>query len=726
MGKCNVILGFVARAAVVGSLVATVSAPAVVGASSSRGLSHSTRAVPAAAPDATQLSGTVTNTDGQPIDGLEILLVGSDAHGSNSAGFSDEDGDFSVPAVAGDYSVYFIDSSGTYIYGCYVGPTVPGQFAAQFLFNVNCAQATLSPGETFEINATIPRVRHIEGLVTGAGGDPVSGVSIDALNADGTMQNRAYSGVDGSFSLTVPEGSYQVLAYDIDLYAGGCYAGEGDVSIDDTGCLMLDLAESDATGINLTLPNRDMTGLHVISGTVSGPDGSGLPNISVSALEAWEGTWAAFAETDASGFYSLAVPSGYYYVEVNDSAPTYVGGCYTNDPTVAGNLSTDFACAGVYVGSDAPDATGIDMTMPLGGQTPTGTDVTVTPLQSGAPPVLADWPRISFSQVDSSGTTSVATSPSGPAPSGFSLGLNPTYYDFSTDAAHTGPVTVCLAFDPAAYSNASLVRLYHYDGGAWKDVTTFTSYTPIPWICGVAASLSPFAIGQAPAPHALKVAVGLNPFPAGTHSVTVKALDAYGNVATAYTGTIHFTSSDPKAILPADYTFTTADKGVHVFANTLRPGLTLKTAGSKSLTATDVSYSSIKGSQTVTVSPGAVRTLKVSAAMNPWPAGSTHSFTVTALDAYGNIATGYTGTIGFTTSDTKASVPADYTFTAADKGAHAFSNTLKPGLRLNTVGSQWVRATDKKTSSITGVLTVSVKQGAVGQYHAGPLDAIVP
>ena len=63
MGKCNVILGFVARAAVVGSLVATVSAPAVVGASSSRGLSHSTRAVPAAAPDATQLSGTVTNTD---------------------------------------------------------------------------------------------------------------------------------------------------------------------------------------------------------------------------------------------------------------------------------------------------------------------------------------------------------------------------------------------------------------------------------------------------------------------------------------------------------------------------------------------------------------------------------------------------------------------------------------------------------------------------------------
>ena len=104
------------------------------------------------------------------------------------------------------------------------------------------------------------------------------------------------------------------------------------------------------------------------------------------------------------------------------------------------------------------------------------------------------------------------------------------------------------------------------------------------------------------------------------------------------------------------------------------------------------------------------KSFTVSVGMNPWPAGSTHSMTVTALDAYGNVATGYRGTIHFTTSDSAASVPADYTFTAADNGVHTFANTLIPGLTLRTVGTQWVRATDKTTASLTGAKTGIVVQ----------------
>jgi hypothetical protein len=210
----------------------------------------------------------------------------------------------------------------------------------------------------------------------------------------------------------------------------------------------------------------------------------------------------------------------------------------------------------------------------------------------------------------------------------------------------------------------------------------------------------------------LRVSGILNPYPAGsTHSVTVTALDAYDNLDPDYTGTIHFTTSDSKASVPADYTFTGVDAGVHKFANTLSPGLTLKTVGSQWVRATDKTTASITGVQSgIVVTPGAAKKLKVSVAMNPWPVGSTHSVKVTALDAYGNVATGYTGTIHFTTSDTKASVPADYTFTAKDAGVHTFSNTLKPGLSLKTVGTQWVRATDTKVPAITGVQTGIVVQ----------------
>ena len=49
---------------------------------------------------------------------------------------------------------------------------------------------------------------------------------------------------------------------------------------------------------------------------------------------------------------------------------------------------------------------------------------------------------------------------------------------------------------------------------------------------------------------------------AGTSfNVTVTAKDAYGNTATSYTGTVHFTSSDSAAVLPGNYTFVSGDAG---------------------------------------------------------------------------------------------------------------------------------------------------------------------
>ncbi len=57
------------------------------------------------------------------------------------------------------------------------------------------------------------------------------------------------------------------------------------------------------------------------------------------------------------------------------------------------------------------------------------------------------------------------------------------------------------------------------------------------------------------------------------------AISPNGATDTNYTGTIHFTSTDSHAVLPANYTFTAADAGVHTFA------ATLETAGTQSVTA---------------------------------------------------------------------------------------------------------------------------------------------
>jgi hypothetical protein len=176
---------------------------------------------------------------------------------------------------------------------------------------------------------------------------------------------------------------------------------------------------------------------------------------------------------------------------------------------------------------------------------------------------------------------------------------------------------------------------------------------------------------------------------AGTETVTAK--DASGNTATDYRGTVHFTSSDPQAVLPADYTFTAADAGVHAF------GVTLKTAGTQSITATDTADSSITGTQAgITVTPAAAASFVLSGFPSPVTAGVVGTETVTARDAFGNTATGYTGTVHFTSSDPQAVLPADYAFTSADAGSHAFGVTLK------TAGTQSITATDTADSSITG------------------------
>ena len=51
--------------------------------------------------------------------------------------------------------------------------------------------------------------------------------------------------------------------------------------------------------------------------------------------------------------------------------------------------------------------------------------------------------------------------------------------------------------------------------------------------------------------------------------VTLTALDLYNNVATHYDGTVSFSTTDPGSgvVLPANYTFTADDAGVHTFAS---------------------------------------------------------------------------------------------------------------------------------------------------------------
>ena len=136
---------------------------------------------------------------------------------------------------------------------------------------------------------------------------------------------------------------------------------------------------------------------------------------------------------------------------------------------------------------------------------------------------------------------------------------------------------------------------------------------------------------------------------------TVEAVDASNNLTAAYAGTIHFTSSDAAAVLPADATLS---GGVGVFS------ATLNTPGNQDVIATDTVASNVSGtSNTITVAPAPATHFAVIAPATA-AAGLLESVTVTALDATNHAATGYRGTVHFASSDNTATLPADYAFHA--------------------------------------------------------------
>jgi hypothetical protein len=98
------------------------------------------------------------------------------------------------------------------------------------------------------------------------------------------------------------------------------------------------------------------------------------------------------------------------------------------------------------------------------------------------------------------------------------------------------------------------------------------------------------------------------------------------------------------------------------------------------------------------------------------PAGAPFSLTVSALDQFGNIDPTYTHTIHFTSTDSLATLPDDYAFTAVDGGSHTFS-----GVVLQTLGNQTITATDTQDSTVFGSANVFVFQ-ANALWYNGDFD----
>ena len=201
---------------------------------------------------------------------------------------------------------------------------------------------------------------------------------------------------------------------------------------------------------------------------------------------------------------------------------------------------------------------------------------------------------------------------------------------------------------------------------------------------------------QAPATHFL-VSAPATATAGNQFMFTVTAEDMNNAKATNYVGTVTLTSSDAQASLPMPVTLM---NGVGTFT----APVTLRTAGNQTITATDAANNLRGTSNAIDVSPAAAMDFVVSAPATA-KSGTAFTFTVTAFDGFGNVATGYTGTIRFASSDAAALLPANSTLT---NGTGTFTATLK------TTGTETLSVFDTITPAIdgvSGVITVSPATG---------------
>ena len=126
------------------------------------------------------------------------------------------------------------------------------------------------------------------------------------------------------------------------------------------------------------------------------------------------------------------------------------------------------------------------------GSTPTGEDITVQPVDpvTGTSPVT-----ITFGDVTQPGETTVATASQGPPlPQSFKLGNPPTYYEISTTATVTPPITVCFNYSGVSYKKEENLKLGHWTGTGWEELTPTSLDTVNHILCAQVSSFSIFAL----------------------------------------------------------------------------------------------------------------------------------------------------------------------------------------------------------------------------------------
>jgi hypothetical protein len=354
---------------------------------------------------------------------------------------------------------------------------------------------------------------------------------------------------------------------------------------------------------------------------------------------------------------------------------------------------------------------------------------------------------------DSTGTVTSSNAPTGTAATAaLTVAANPTKLVYTSSPAtpiiaggNSGTFTVALedangnvtTYYAASGSVTVTVTaggyLQTYSGPVSNGVATFNlssipltsaqTYTYTATYSGLTSATATEVVN--PGAAASLSVIGLSTFiaPQMSGTATVRALDAYGNVATGFTGMVTLTSTDALAAFsPTSYTYTTADAGTHNFT------VTLNTAGTQTVTANS---GALNGSETgilvedsiIVLNSNSTLVRMTDAGVQTTAFGSANSTTAT----YGAVAFDNAGDIWAVNNATSA--VQEYTRSGATvtvSGSSSAGVTTPVSLFIDGIGQVWVANGNNSVSVLsTAGTAVSPSTGYQGGNMNTPSGIIV-
>lgn len=432
--------------------------------------------------------------------------------------------------------------------------------------------------------------------------------------------------------------------------------------------------------------------------------------------------------------------SGPVTVTVGTGAATSVSVTSSANPTTLGGRPTFTAT--LTGGPTSGTVTFFDGSTVLGTGT-VGTAHTATLKLGTTPAFVGGTHNITASFGGVSGTYTASTSPvlvetvtQGTAPITLTVQNNGTEGKSFTFAAVLTPSSTSATYSPnqsvvnfldggsTLIGTAQPITITSTQGGYGLWTATYTAtlaagthsitatYTDVNYSLTTSAAqtvtvkaVTPSKLVFTTAPPAAAIAGGN----AGTVQVALE--DASGNIATT-------NSSAAVSILiagPKGYSATTSgttSNGVVSFS--LSSPLTA--AGVYTVTASSASMTPAQASLTVVGGPAA--SLAIGGVATPASLLTTYQGTITATDAYGNPAPGFTGTVALTSSDPSVTVnPTSYTFSSADAGATTFQASFRNAGTFSIIGTSGSYMASETGITVLAAVDVLNADSSISRYN---------